>query len=86
MKENLTKEDLYLFQMNFLNLIERVGLIANKEYLTKEECFNLFGIKERTLTELRKNRAITYTKVGNSCVYKYSSLISYLQEREIKAI
>ena len=84
----VTIEDLEGFQKNLLNLISKQfeESTTKKEYLTKAECFDLFAIKERTLTEMRAKREITFVKIGNSFRYKYSSIINYLESRKIEAI
>ena len=79
-----TVEDFDKLEKKILKHIDSTK--KEKLYISKQECFDIFGIKERTLTELRQNRSITYSKIGNSCVYKYSSIIEYIERRSIKAI
>lgn len=80
----VTKEDFENFENRLLNRLS--SLNVKKEYLTKKECFELYEIKERTLTTLRDNRMIKFTKIGNTCLYEYDSLMRYLETRSIKAI
>jgi hypothetical protein len=46
----------------------------------------LYEIKERTLTALRDKRMIKFSKIGNTCLYEYDSLMKYLENQSIKAI
>lgn len=80
----ITKEDFEDFENRLLKKL--ASLNVKKEYLTKKECFELYEIKERTLTTLRDNRMIKFTKIGNTCLYEYDSLMKYLETKSIKAI
>lgn len=80
----ITKEDFEDFENRLLKKL--ASLNVKKEYLTKKECFELYEIKERTLTSLRDNRMIKFTKIGNTCLYEYDSLMKYLETKSIKAI
>lgn len=79
-----TVEDFEKFEKKLLSHIDSIK--NHKNYISKNECFEIFGIKERTLTELRSNREITFSKIGNSCVYEYNSILQYLDKKAIKAI
>jgi hypothetical protein len=80
----VTFEDFEKFEKKLLNQISSIN--QKKEYISKEECFKIFGIKERTLTTLRDRREISFSKVGNSCFYKYSSIEQYFKKNTIEAI
>ena len=80
----VTKEEFEEFEKRLLNQLS--SLNSKKEYLTKKECFELYEIKERTLTKLRDKRMIKFSKIGNTCLYEYNSLMKYLENQSIKAI
>ena len=80
----ITQEEFEKFEKRLFDKL--LTIIEKKDYLTKEDCFELYGIKERTLTTLRDNRKITFSKVGNTCLYKYSSLIDYIDKNSIKSV
>ncbi len=82
----VTMEDFEKFEAKLFRLLQSSESTSKKEYITKLECLELFGIKERTLTELRSKRELTFAKVGNSYIYKYSSVIEYLEKNQIEAI
>jgi hypothetical protein len=81
----LTVEDLKKFEAKLFNYIKQ-SIEPKKEYLSKEETLVFLDCSSRTLDELRANRKITYTRVGKSFKYKYSSLLKYLEDNSIEAI
>jgi hypothetical protein len=82
----LTMEDFEAFQRKLFKMIESTSSSQEKEYITKQECFEKYAIKERTLTELKKDRRVTFSKVGNTHIYKHSSIIEYIEKNQIEAV
>ncbi|UTJ05419.1 helix-turn-helix domain-containing protein [Arcobacter roscoffensis] len=81
-----TKEDFDKFQRTIVKMLKEVNNSTQKEWLTKEECLSLYGIKDRTLTELRQTRKVVFSKVGNTCIYKHDSIIELIEENKIEAM
>lgn len=82
----LTMEDFEKFQNKLFRMLEEAKTSTSKDWITKEECLSLYGIKDRTLTELRAKRMIEFSKVGNSCIYKHSSITYLIESNKIEAI
>lgn len=82
----LTIDDFEAFQKKLFKMMEESSPSQKKEYITKQECLEIYGIKERTLTDLKSKREITFSKVGNSHIYKHSSILDYISRNQIEAI
>ncbi|MBD3831273.1 MAG: hypothetical protein IE890_12415 [Arcobacter sp.] len=82
----LTMEDFEKFQRKLFRMLEESKSSTPKDWITKEECLSLYGIKDRTLTELRAKRMVEFSKVGNSCIYKHSSIVNLIESNKIEAI
>ena len=82
----LAMDDFEKFQRKLFRMLEESKTSTAKDWLTKEECFSIYGIKDRTLTELRAKRIVEFSKVGNSCIYKHSSIVYLIESNKIEAI
>lgn len=82
----LTMDDFEKFQKKLFRMLEEAKTSTSKDWITKEECLSLYGIKDRTLTELRAKRMVEFSKVGNSCIYKHSSITYLIESNKIEAI
>lgn len=81
-----TLEDFKRLEKKIEKLLESQSTGMDRKYITKDECFQLFGLKDRTLVELRGKRAIAFTRAGNSYIYNYKSIEKYLENNEIEAL
>ena len=82
----ITMEDFNKFKEDMLKALSVAKTKEKKQYITKQECLEEFGIKDRTLVELWNKREVTFSKVGNTYIYKYTSILDYLEKNEIEAI
>ena len=82
--EVLVKLDLNQFAIKLLEkMAEQMPSTKQKEFITKKECMGILGIKSSTtLQKLRDLGAFEFTKVGGIYLYKYSSIMEYLEENK----
>ncbi|QMU65540.1 MAG: helix-turn-helix domain-containing protein [Flavobacteriaceae bacterium] len=83
--EVLVKLDLNQFAIKLLEKMaeQMPSTTKQKEFITKKECMDILGIKSSTtLQKLRDLGAFEYTKVGGIYLYKYSSIMEYLEENK----
>lgn len=82
--ELITKEDLKQFRDEIFEKIQNV--LDNKtadeqKWLKSYQVKNLLKISNGTLQNLRKNRTLTFTKIGGIIYYKYEDIIAVLEGR-----
>lgn len=73
--------------MTDTEMVDRIAerlMVCHKDMLTTKEACAYLGITERALEELRKQKAITYYKPTQKCIYyKRSDLNAWMMRNEV---
>jgi hypothetical protein len=86
--EIISKLDVAPFQKMLLEVFSQQIAThkVHKEYITKKECMEILGIKSpTTLQKLRDEQAFQYARVGGIYLYKYSSIMEFLEEKSTES-
>jgi len=59
---------------------------ANKFFLRPEEAARFLGVSKRSLSNLMKRRAISYSKLNRIVVFKVSDLIAAVERFTVRAV